>query len=297
MANFGVAWDAQDFAGDQGFTALWERLVDTAVLHARPLLRSYEAEDILRARVAQTLDAEVENIGVDNEFRQLFLSWRFSDILSLNFDRALVGSMRQRPVYPSAFTMLRNAKDLNLKKQAWAPYFRPVGKKQKTRLWFPHGHSKSYKSIRLGVRQYGLLLGHLEESRRQQMAVESTLKRETDMPVDLRSADPKIVDMLPWPSLLCEAPLLLLGVGLCPDEWPLWWFLHTRRRQQARRGLDSPIYRLTCDEEHSSGSGRLAWRERSPVDLVELDGGPDWHTAWAKLTQVMEDSQHSAAPS
>jgi hypothetical protein len=104
-------------------------------------------------------------------------------------------------------------------------------------VWYPHGDVKKAATLKFGVRKYGFyiavlreyVLGHSGDWRYRtsslphlvQPNVKARLLRETPA----------------WVPLFLTRPLLFIGCGLSPQEWPLWWLLRHRRKMGAAPAL------------------------------------------------------------
>ena len=102
----------------------------------------------------------------------------------------------------------------------------PIGQ---TRTWYPHGHTGKPNKIVFGARRYGTEIAELESARG------SYWDR-------LRSADARGREA-PSPEhwlhvFLADRSVTLIGLGMSPDEWTLWWALTQRARRFARSTRD-----------------------------------------------------------
>jgi hypothetical protein len=180
---------------------------------------------------------------------------QYDHVLDLNIDR-LLAEQRQPQSNQIGYVRYRRANG-------------------RTSVWHPHGLLGSRfqnETIVLGMQKYGRAVA----------AVTKAFDTQTEI---LAGGDiPKTVRH--WLSPVLQRPIVLLGVGLGPDEWDLWWFLHVRERFFAGRPVTEipPVFRLTCAQDrHRNGASAFA-----PISqIIPLDGGKTWDEAWEKyLTEV-----------
>ena len=217
-------------------TAHWEALL-RAVAASRPELSADGAERLLRNAVACQLRRFEEQAPQHPLFAEV-LDWGLRDIVSLNFDLALVRAAgRQRLTHAVSredLPALRRrlgrsvASDPSLYRRA--ELVRAAGI---TRVWYPHGDTGRAETLKLGVHAYGRTIGALEH------AVGAYHREERHHRARGRGLWRDALRALPegalsWATNLLAAPLLFVGVGLSHEEWPLWWLLHRRARLHAR---------------------------------------------------------------
>lgn len=241
----------------------------------------------------------------------------FRDLMTLNFDerlaRASAAPRLFKPASPSDQRIRREATFGVLRQlyQRWHladPAF--------SRLWQLHGRTGAPATILLGVARYGRYIEDLNlgwqrfksaerdfsYSRRRDRSLfpEPVLRRRwSDAQLAAwvearRAVGPwtkrgaptsravyrRPFDALSWLDVFMMAPLLFIGCGLGDDEFPLWWALHQRARNQARlpTAQQQPAVVLTVRPE---GGGPCT---------SHLRGGPagvctvlfeDWAELWS----------------
>ncbi|MCA9640307.1 MAG: hypothetical protein H6718_17565 [Polyangiaceae bacterium] len=191
--------------GGSGMTSIWEAfLCELANADEAP----HQVEHRLQRDVAQLLRETHERKAAELEFFQAFVDLGFADILSLNFDRSLLIATGGEDVSGDG-TLSR------------------CGRAGGSRVWYPHGDTKLCRSIRLGVRSYGVYIKELESAYRGYRQMRRDSKGRPSATFSARN----------WIEAAMRQPLLFVGCGLSTDEWPLWWMLHQRARDQARRPL------------------------------------------------------------
>lgn len=140
--------------------------------------------------------------GAAAEFAHRLRDANVADLVVLNFDRSLnPGAKRAKWSDP------RRAPDLG-----------------RTRIWHPHGHTAKPNDIVFGTRAYGIEIARLEAQRERYWAAQRALSRH---------------DLDPTPdhwlhTFLSRRDLRLIGLGLRPEEWTIWWALTQRARRLAR---------------------------------------------------------------
>lgn len=268
-------------SSESGMTSIWEQLVIQCKDQMR-LETTIKAENLLRKIVADCLK-RIENNRIQNGFLLDFLNLGFKDIISINFDRllALDDFSTNRVIVPiskKAFnaqnTIFRHAQLKN---------------KTKTRIWYAHGDTENYQTIKFGVRSYGLYIRSLSAAfksyrdKRDETGYAS--KRFLSWCNNVRSFP---VGQLNWFWLGLSSPIIFLGCSLSTDEWPLWWFLHQRARHLAHYtdGSLNPVFILwnvnnTSTKRHEA----LDFLLRSPANISVLPCRT-WKEGWDRFMNI-----------
>ena len=263
-------------------------------------------------------------------YRRL-LSAGFRDLMTLNFDDRLARSSAEarlfKPGSPAGQRLRREARFGVLRQlyQRW--HLRGPGF---TRVWQPHGRTDAPATILLGVARYGRSIESLDLAWQRFKSAERDFSRgrrrdrdlfdqptprrlwsrpQRDAWLELRRAPGpwtlrgkptsravyrRPFDALSWLDVFMISPLLFVGCGLGNDEFPLWWSLHQRARNQARLppGQQQPAVVLTVREE---GGG---------PDTSHLAGGPagvstvlfeSWSALWGWLGSTGRDPDRGGA--
>jgi hypothetical protein len=130
-------------------------------------------------------------------------------------------------------------------------------------LWLPHGIAASYESgasVVLGTHRYGRVVRSAVDAFDACMAARENPARA--MPDH-------------WLAKTLSRPLLLLGIGMTPQDWDVVWLLQMRNRFNN----PYPVFRLTCGQDEHPDRAKSVLGDA----LVELDGGATWEDAWARL--------------
>ena len=274
-------------------TAVWERLVAEIAFHEQS--QASEAEQSLRAVVQKTLmDFEEASHGLP--FFDTFLALGFRDLLSLNFDRTL--SLRQ----PGSKNVVRHGTSQRFTGIKRAPLTRHATMADGTRIWYPHGDTQARGTIKLGIRDYGVYIGALEEAFGYFKRDERTFLEHHGHPewsAALQRSWGEAVRAQPpgtltWLALALTAPLLLLGCGMTSDEWPLWWLLHQRVRNLAQQPLAErdPVFLLwnVASAAHDESQKSMTrWLRSAPagIRLLACDG---WREGWERLFDTFNNT-------
>jgi len=185
----------------------------------------FEAEDQLQ-KLACAYLRSLEAGASERVLYREFSSARFADILSLNFDRRLALSFPKAkfktagnscPEGPHGESLYRH----DLLEDAAG--FR-------TRVWYPHGDTKKYSTLKLGIRKYGFYVGTIEETQ-SNCGDDWRFKRSWDQMDNVPVADQGLPK---WTEIFLGRPLIFVGCGLSSDEWPLWSMLRRRAAQDDR---------------------------------------------------------------
>ena len=205
---------------------LWAR-----VKRVEPFEAEIELQKIACAYL-RSLEAAASRSVIYREFS----SARFADVISLNFDRriALSFSGSQFKCGPNPCPQGSHGETLyrhDLLQHAGG---------MRTRIWYPHGDTKKFSTLKLGVRKYGFYLGTIAEADSGQ-GESWRFTRSWDQWDNLPASDPGAPK---WTDPFLDRTLVFIGCGLSFDEWPLWSGLRGRAGQAARRR--KPAYFLTA---------------------------------------------------
>jgi hypothetical protein len=196
-------------------TLYWERILVEAASRSRT--QASECESRARRHICEIIGRATDRLEVD-DLGALALHPHIRSIITLNFTPV--------PFAPAQGWKLRRGPIPSLTNGDHT-------------IWCPHGHYDEPKSIRLGARQYGLLIGDLERRRK---AYRQTVRIHSSR----RSAN----NALPERDFVTDVltcPLIFAGCGLQAAEWTLWWLLATKSRDSARQARCDSVY-VTADE-------------------------------------------------
>jgi hypothetical protein len=184
-------------------TLLWDAMV-AELAQRSPHASAHAWEAKLRRAVAKRLREDEHTLHLSRGFVQSFLEIGWHDVMSFNFDRALLAG-GARPSYATTGRSRRVSLSAR------------VGG---TRVWFPHGHQSDPSSIVLGAHAYGVRIAAM------QAAFEAHARKPAPRPTEALDT---------WVAAALERPLLFVGLSLTREEWTLWWLLTQRARYLARR--------------------------------------------------------------
>jgi hypothetical protein len=201
--------------------ARWESLLRLWARTKR--IEPYQAEAQLQKLACEHLRTCEQTAAGWQLYREV-VNARFLDIVSLNFDRRIALSSEQTEFVNAPANCREGPKGEMLYRHDRISH--PGG--GCTRVWYPHGDTRKFPTLKLGVRQYGFHLVLLEESR-QGFGDEWRVKRGWEQSVgheykiqDSKKRTPK------WTDVFLNRTLVFIGCGLSLDEWALWWMIRTR---------------------------------------------------------------------
>ncbi len=259
----------RDFTVSKALTSDFERLVEAyRALH--PGHEPIDAENRLIARhVVPHLSADryAEQPALSRNVKRIVeVGWK--DVIDLGIDDVF-----SRPAAPSDVVAgsLSGARTTTVR-SALGP-----------RFWHPHGSVRAERApsqVVLGVERYGRSVAAAVTA--YQRHAQWVKQHPADAGWDVRATD---FPLEHWVPLALHSPLLLLGTSLGQDDWDLLWFLRMRKRAQAIYGVQTPVFRLTCDRDEDAM--RMA-AVRDTTGVLPLYGGRTWKHAWERLLGVLE---------
>jgi hypothetical protein len=91
-------------------------------------------------------------------------------------------------------------------------------------VWYPHGDTKKFSTLKLGVRRYGFYVVLLAESHLR-LGDQWRFKRAWHQ----WGEDQTVLDYgASWIDAFLERDVVFIGCGLSLDEWPLWSMIRRR---------------------------------------------------------------------
>ncbi len=270
-------------------TALWEWFVSTIANQTGSL--AFEAENQLRKKVQEQLKG-FEERNRDIPFYRDFLACGFADVLSLNFDRTLALS-----VTTGAGSRIIQSPGIDTTWNASLLRHAVLAEAGQQRVWYPHGDTQAYKMIKLGIRDYGVYIESLNDAFSAYKQAEGVFK-DPDAPWSreaYRAWAHKVrqLERVNWLWLLLSSPVVFLGCGMTRDEWPMWWALHQRARNQARLPSKDrdPVFILwnvtVGDPNHNA---MTEWLRTAPAG-IRLLPCYDWGQGWNDFFAAFKDQQ------
>jgi hypothetical protein len=220
----------------------------------------FQAESQLQQLTCRYLRS-LEPIASQRSLYLEFSSARFTNIISLNFDRRIALSFSKTsfqsapvPCPEGSHGEALYRHDLLVSADGSA-----------TRIWYPHGDTKKSATLKLGVRKYGFYVGILEEAI-ENRGDEWRVRRSYHDEREKRRKDEHTPS---WVDSFVKDTVIFIGCGLSFDEWPLWAML--RRRARTRYGqlpwptLSPPS---TSYPNSLAPSKKLVWRSYYILDSI-----------------------------
>ena len=257
-----------------------------------------------RKVVCKVLMEAAGGFPIQSRRARFFLDLPVSDVVSLNFDEAWVGSAKRAASYKVQKEDLLgySEKDEESKKFSKIEFERLYYNRSIAdgpRVWFPNGHLKSRgTSIRLGTRDFGFQAHALAVAFGRVKDWERTIVGRKNGRIDSRD-HAKIINALPeltsatdnaanhWVTPFMLRPLFMLGVGLSAEEQGLWWLLVQRARNRARVQEPSNVY-LLLNRSKSTKEQIVFWSQRQmgvePLWCDSWDAG--WELAAQKIQKI-----------
>ncbi len=194
----------------------------------------------------------------------IFNPEKVSDVISLNFDQIPELLLNKRKgVKLGKFT--NNSSFFEGSKDSYSFLTTrhttvDFGDKNKINFWHPHGCVVNKKSIILGLHKYSQIL-------------ETTIRLRNHHMQHKRSEQEDNT----WYYRLIQNPVLILGAGLSPTEWDMWFALTSRNRAN---GDKLPVFQMReceCNHDH-----RHEWFE-------PLFTGMKFKEQWEELEKLFEN--------
>jgi hypothetical protein len=198
-------------------------------------IEPYQAENQLQRFACESL-REAEQAARGWQLYREVVDARFADIISLNFDRRIALSSGRTSFVHAPGNCREGAQGETLYRHD--RFSHPDG--NQTRVWYPHGDTNKFSTLKLGVRRYGFHLVTLEESR-QGFGDYWRVKRSWEQSVEHEYRVGQGGGEAPkWTDIFLNRPLIFVGCGLSLDEWALWWMIRTRWQVMASIGKKQP---------------------------------------------------------
>ncbi len=240
-------------------TLLWEAMVaELAGRHGAGKAHVWEAK--MRRSIARRLREDATTLALSRPFVDSFLRLGWDDVVTFNFDSVLL-PLRERPAHRLAGAGRRASL---------------AATRDRTTIWYPHGHQSDPDSIVLGAHAYGVRVAAM------QAAFDAHARRRA--PRAASQLDSFVATML-------ERPLLFVGLSLTREEWTIWWLLSQRSRFLARRHKRPAAFvfaRRPASTEKMEAHGAFATLSRAcdllGVTLLEFG---DFQAGWKKLRAAL----------
>ena len=261
-------------------TAIWEWFViEYKKIH--PNLDTGTVERQLKKNVINNL-RDFEDKNRNQPFYKEFLNLGFKDIISFNFDRTL--SLQ----YNDSDKVIKLSPSRSFYAQTSLFRHSVQNSKYRTIVWYPHGDTENYRTIKLGIRSYGIYIRSLSSAfnayrkRKSQEDKKQGFEEWSNKVRSLPFAESN------WLWIGMTSPLLILGSSMSRDEWPFWWFLHQRARHLAHyKGVKiKPVFVLwKKNKRNTSYHNFTQWLQQSPVG-IKLLLCDDWPEGWGRIRTI-----------
>ena len=194
----------------------------------------------------------------------IFNPKKVSDVISLNFDEIpelLLAELKEVKAgkFDNFSSFSKSSKDSYAYLSTRFKSFK-FGEKDIIRFWHPHGIISNNKSIVLGVHRYSHMLNEKIRIRNHHLKE----KRE-------RSLDST------WYNCLVDNPVIILGAGMSPTEWDMWFALTSRNRAN---GDKHPIFQMR--ECECKNDAQHQW-------FQPLFTGMDFKEQWEELEKLFNN--------
>lgn len=257
LANWAVLLDRLHAAlGGTGAVPAAARMTDRFewILRARAEATGAKVSDVedgACAAVARLVRAATPRGPAPARVRAL-VDAGFLDLVTLNYDDLLCRAGRAvaevLPRAAPAGRSPRKRKDARDLARRLGFHWKVEGANGPARVWHPHGTARWAGTVLLGTHRYGMAIApafaafdRLKRAERRAVAAGG--------PAALAAlqARRELHGSASWVELFAAPrPLVFLGCGLAPEETLLWWALHLRARNFARRpALRPPTLVLT----------------------------------------------------
>ena len=193
---------------------------------------SHETEDRL-IKCVQKMISDKQTSILDKHAKcypiGVFNPDKVSDVISLNFDEV---PQRLLKKVQKALKVSKFKNDSSFREESNDSYaflstrYKSVefAKNKEIRFWYPHGAIDKPKSIILGLHRYAHMVKNGLRIRNYHMKAKRNNSTDNT-----------------WYYRLLENPVLILGAGISPTEWDMWFALTSRDRTN---GNTQPIFQM-----------------------------------------------------
>ncbi len=235
---------------------------------------SHKSEERL-IQCVQTLIKEAQDNVLDDHANcyplGIFNPEKVSDVISLNFDEVPALLLEKKAgvqvgkfVNNSSFSLKKEPN----KKVSTTSYIYLSTRHQEVHFdggrsicfWHPHGHVDNEKSIVLGLHRYAHMVKNGLRIRNHHMRAKRNNSKDNT-----------------WYNRLLENPVLILGAGMSPTEWDMWYALTSRERAN---GKTLPIFQMR--ECECKKDAQHEW-------FQPLFTGMTFDQQWKKLEELLNN--------
>lgn len=257
-------------------TARWESYLRH--VSKKEGLPPHKAELKLQKWVAEKLRAQSSAEEAQSLYRDV-LKLGYRDIMSLNFDLLLERggdhhALRQHTRHSKVLSSIYRRYEVRVE-----------GLQHDIRIWHPHGDIGNFRTLRLGIRKYGLYVRELEHQRNNCMSIYRMFSGKSNRGRDFEISQTRdfirLMKTPNWFALFLHSPIVIIGAGLSYDEWPLWWALHERARYLNRMELKFPTAIAVQSSSNKLKYGHLTGMP-ADIELLEFETNEEiWNTLLA----------------
>lgn len=201
---------------------------------------SYETEKKVITQIQKIIKDEQTKVIEESSNcypMAIFNPKKVSDVISLNFDEIpelLLGKQKEIKVgkFENVSSFSKTSKD----SYAYlSTRFKSVkfSEKDIIRFWHPHGLISNNKSIVLGVYRYSHSLAEKIRIRNHQL--KEKRKKSSD---------------ITWYNCLINNPVIILGAGMSPTEWDIWFALTSKNRANGTKTQIFQMRECECQRDH-----------------------------------------------
>jgi hypothetical protein len=228
---------------------------------------SHVTEERLIACVQKLIKEEQERVLTECEHCYplgIFNPEKVSDVISLNFDE-VPEKLLKKEQNASKLSKFKNDSSFNKESNESYAFLSTRNRSvefanNKTiKFWYPHGAIDNPKSIVLGLHRYACMVENGQRIRNHHMSAKRNNSTDNT-----------------WYYRLLENPVLILGAGMSPTEWDMWFALTSRERANNKTQLIFQMRECECkkDVQHE-------WFE-------PLFTGMSFDEQWKKLEELLK---------
>jgi len=268
-------------------THFWELLVEEFINKKNQQVAAAKAEKMLKKTAAELLQDEATSCPRPDNLAES-LNGFHGYILNLNFDHVLdemLGAEFEKFSATTRFPKLGSL-SASMRHNLFARSVDKAPSRKPVTIWHPHGSIKSPETMRLGLRDYGLLPSAINTAFQtfkeweREVCKGDDKKPMTDaqygMALEaLEALDKNPSDTRPrhdhWVTRFMLSDITIIGAGLQDSEIGLHWLLCQRQRNFNR-----------IDATHRPETKYLTVDTR-PCEFFTTRKFPDWKAAWKSI--------------
>ncbi len=242
----------------------FEKIIESKKI---PCEDSHKTEERLIECVQKLIKTEQEIALNESKHRypiDIFNPKFVSDVISLNFDE--IPELLLKEQKEAIVNVFKNdssfSKDSNDSYAFLATRNKSVqfAKNKIIQFWYPHGAIDNSKSIILGLHRYAHMVKNGLRIRNHHMRAKGNNSTDNT-----------------WYNRLLDNPVLILGAGMSPTEWDMWFALTSRNRANTHK---QPIFQMR--ECECKKDAQHEWFE-------PLFTGMDFKEQWKQLEKLFKN--------